>query len=128
MRFRTTLFSAFCVCVAASTANAAIIINDNFEGYSSQANFEATWVPIAAGPPASAEWSTAQASSPTHSVRTPGTATNSQSRNQRNFAESGSVSASGDKPGARSQQAIVPAADRVARGCGTHGARQVLVP
>jgi hypothetical protein len=93
-----TLFAAICVlAVGLPTANAAVIVNDTFETYTSQANFEGTWAPIGTVAPTSGEWSTAQASSPTHSVRQPGTATNSQSRNQLTFAETGSVSAAGNK-------------------------------
>lgn len=74
-----------------SPANGALIVSDNFDGYADQAAFEAVWAPIAAGPPASAELSTAQASSPTQSARVPGTASNAQSRNRLTFAETGMI-------------------------------------
>ena len=73
-----------------SPANAAIIVSDNFE-YADQAAFEAVWPAIAVGPPASAELSTAQASSPTKSIRIPGTTAGSPSRNRLTFAESGAI-------------------------------------
>jgi hypothetical protein len=99
MKRCTTLVAAlFVLAVGLSTANAAVIVNDTFEGYSSQANFEATWVPIGTVAPISADWSTAQASSPTHSVEIDAEAiTNGKQRNRRTFAESGSVSAAGNQ-------------------------------
>jgi hypothetical protein len=78
----------FCGAIAAS-AGATNFVSDNFDSYTSQANFEATWVPIAGTAPTSAEWSTAQAVSPTHSARVPGTLTTGQNRNRRTFSETG---------------------------------------
>jgi hypothetical protein len=73
-----------------------MIVNDNFDSYANQAAFEAVWTPIGTVAPISGELSTAQASSPTQSVRNPGTTTNSQSRNQQIFSESGTIGI-GDK-------------------------------
>jgi hypothetical protein len=83
--FLAVMAAAFCM-----PASAGVIVSDDFE-YAEQAAFQATWIPIAAGPPASAELSTAQASSPQKSARVPGTASNSQSRNRLTFPESGSI-------------------------------------
>jgi hypothetical protein len=91
---RLTLLTAALVAVASGlpAANAAVIINDNFEGYSSQANFEATWVPIGTVAPQSGTWSTAQSSSPTHSVEVLGeAASNNKQRNRRTFTETGTL-------------------------------------
>lgn len=83
-------------CIAAVGAlstfsSAAIIVNDNFDGYANQAAFEAVWTPIGTVAPLSGELSTAQASSPTQSVRNPGTGSNSQSRNRLTFTETGTM-------------------------------------
>lgn len=74
-----------------SPASAGIIVNDNFDGYADQAAFQVAWPAIGTVAPQSAELSTAQASSPTKSVRVPGTASNSQSRNRQSFAETGTL-------------------------------------
>jgi hypothetical protein len=98
MRLRLSLLAVLCVStIGLSTAQAAIIVNDDMEGYASQANFEATWVPIGTVAPTSTEWSTEQASSPTHSAKAAGTATNGQYRNRRTFAETGTVTPAGEK-------------------------------
>jgi hypothetical protein len=93
MRRFTALTATLVLVLGLSTANAGVIVNDDFEGYTSQANFEATWVPIGTVAPTSTEWSTEQSVSPTHSAKAPGTATSNQSRNQRIFTETGTVTA-----------------------------------
>jgi hypothetical protein len=94
MSLRTTCMAAVCALgLGILPVNAATIVNDDFESYTSQANFEATWTPIGTVAPLSGNWSTAQASSPTHSVEVVGTTTNSQQRNRRSFAETGTVDA-----------------------------------
>lgn len=64
------------------STNAAVLINDNFEGYANQAAYEAAWTPTTAGQ--STTWTTDQASSPTHSISAPAVA---GFRNERNFGE-----------------------------------------
>ena len=78
-----------------STAQAVVILSDDFE-YADQAAFEANWPAIGTAAPFSAELSTAQAVSGIKSIRSPGTAANNQSRNQRMFTETGAL-APGDK-------------------------------
>jgi hypothetical protein len=86
MRRCITLVAAFFgVALGLSNAHAAIIVNDTFETYTSQANFEGTWTPIGTVAPLSGEWSTEQSTSPTHSIKNPGTAVSNQSRNQLTF-------------------------------------------
>jgi hypothetical protein len=72
-------------------ANAAVLVNDNFDSYANQAAFEAVWVPIGTVAPLSAELSSAQSVSSANSVRVPGTATSNQSRNRLTFAETGDL-------------------------------------
>src|SRR5690349_4266511 len=74
-------------------SQAQVLVNDNFDGYASQAAFEAVWTPIGTTAPLSAELSTAQASSGLNSIRGPGTTVNAQSRNRLTFAESGALGA-----------------------------------
>ena len=74
------------------SSQAQVIVNDNFDGYASQAAFEAVWVPIGTAAPLSAELSTVQANSSPNSVRVPGAAANNQSRNRLTFGETGSLS------------------------------------
>ncbi len=74
-----------------STASAALIVSDNFDGYADQAAFQAAWPAIGTVAPLSAELSIAQSSSAPQSIRVPGTVTSSQSRNRRSFAESGTI-------------------------------------
>jgi hypothetical protein len=73
-----------------STTQAGIILSDDFE-YADQAAFQANWPAIGTVAPISAELSTLQAVSGTKSIRFPGTATTGQSRNQRLFAETGTL-------------------------------------
>jgi hypothetical protein len=84
---------AIVLCTLAGSARGSIItvMSDDFDGYANQAAFEAAWPAIGTVAPTSAELSTAQASSAPNSVRVPGTATNSQSRNQRVFSETGTI-------------------------------------
>jgi hypothetical protein len=96
MKLRTYLTAALWACSGLSGAQGAMIINDNFDGYANQAAFEAVWTPIGTVAPISGELSTAQASSPTQSVRNPGTATTGQSRNQQIFSETSTLSSSGN--------------------------------
>lgn len=77
--------------LTAGVAGAATVVNDNFDSYANQAAFEAVWAPIVAGPPASAELSTLQASSGLNSARVPGTAVSAQSRNRLTFGETGDL-------------------------------------
>lgn len=67
--------------LSAASAQASILLSDNFE-YASQAAFTAAW-PVEGT--ATAVWNTEQASSPTHSVKALTTAT----RSSHNFGESG---------------------------------------
>ncbi|HSU53597.1 MAG TPA: PEP-CTERM sorting domain-containing protein [Candidatus Dormibacteraeota bacterium] len=75
--------------VVAFTSSAATLVQDNFDSYANQAAFESVWAPIGTVAPLSAELSIAQASSGPNSIRVPGTASNSQSRNRLSFAETG---------------------------------------
>lgn len=86
-----TAVAAAALFAVVQSSSAAIIVNDNFDSYANQAAFDAAWAPIGSVAPLSGELSTAQASSPTNSIRNPGTATNSQSRNRLTFAESGAA-------------------------------------
>src|SRR3954451_15120771 len=71
---------------ALTTVRSATILFDDME-YADQAAFEAAWVPIGTTAPLSAELTIEQSFSPTHSSKVAGTATNSQQRNQRIFAD-----------------------------------------
>jgi hypothetical protein len=85
MKRCTTLIAAlFVFATGLSTANAAIIVNDNFE-YANQAAFQASWPAIGTTAPTSGELSTEQSVSPTHSIKGPGTATSAQYRNIKTF-------------------------------------------
>jgi hypothetical protein len=76
MKSFTMVFAALvAACMGVAPANAALIFDDDFEGYSSQANFQATWVPGTSG-----TWTTAQSTSPTHSIETQAGATQLNSR------------------------------------------------
>lgn len=70
---------------------AAVLLNDNFDGYANQATFEGAWTPTGSVAPTSATLATDQAASETQSVRIDGTATSFQQGNQRSFDESGTV-------------------------------------
>lgn len=94
MKFSLSMFlAAAAALLGLSSAHAATIVSDSFE-YADQAAFEAAWPAIGSVAPISGELSTAQASSPTKSIRNPGTATSSQSRNRLTFAETGSIATS----------------------------------
>jgi hypothetical protein len=91
MRFSISMFlAAAAALLGLSSAHAATIVSDSFE-YADQAAFEAAWPAIGTVAPLSGELSTAQASSPTKSIRNPGTTTSAQSRNRLTFAETGNV-------------------------------------
>ncbi|MFT3788463.1 MAG: PEP-CTERM sorting domain-containing protein [Tepidisphaeraceae bacterium] len=93
------LVAAVGLAVGASQANAALlttsIVNDTFDTYTSQSNFEAMWVPIGTGTPSGAVWSSTQSASSPQSVQVPGnttaTASLTQSRNRATFAETSTV-------------------------------------
>jgi hypothetical protein len=72
---------------SANSATAAILINDNFDGYANQAAFETSWPAIGTVAPLSGALSTAQASSAPNSISNPGTATSAQSRNRKSFTD-----------------------------------------
>ena len=62
-----------------------------------QAAFQAAWPAIGSdGTAPSGLLSTAQASSPTHSIQGPGTLANNQYRNRKTFAETSTLSSSGN--------------------------------
>lgn len=96
MRTKTIAWATFLVAASLSVAHGAMIVNDNFDFYANQAAFEAVWVPIGTVAPLSGALSTAQASSPTNAIQNPGTATSNQSRNQLVFAETSTLSSSGN--------------------------------
>ena len=81
----------FALVAMTNVSPAAVLLNENFDSYADQAAFEAAWTPIGTVDPKSATLTTDQASSPTQSIRVDGTATSGQQRNERTFAESGSV-------------------------------------
>src|SRR4029079_18228953 len=73
------------------------IVTDDFESYADQAAFQAAWPAIGSdGTAPSGLLSTAQASSPTHSIQGPGTLANNQYRNRKTFAETSTLSSSGN--------------------------------
>jgi hypothetical protein len=76
--------------VGASSADAAILLQDNFDGYADQAAFEAAW-PVVTAP--SGTLSTAQSVTAPNSIHYAANTANVQ-RNQRLFTESGNPSAS----------------------------------
>ncbi len=77
---------------ALESVSAAVILNDSFDSYVSQAAFEADWVPIGTTAPISGLLSLEQAVSGTTSIKINGTATNNQQRNRRTISETGSIS------------------------------------
>lgn len=78
--------------LAASHAQAAVIVNDTFDTYANQAAFQAVWVPIASDATApSALLSSAQSVSSPNSAHVPGTASNNQYRNRLTHAETGVI-------------------------------------
>jgi len=96
MNVKTLLGVGIIGVTLASEGQVTTILFDNFDGYANQAAYEAAWAPIGTGTPSSAELSTIQALSGLQSIRVPGnttaTASLTQSRNRRTFAESGSLS------------------------------------
>src|SRR3990172_2805862 len=91
-RFTSLVAALFVFAIGLPTAKSAVILLDKFDQYPDQAAFQAAWPAIGTVAPTSADLSTAQAKSPPKSVEVDGTLTNSQQRNQRIFAESGSPS------------------------------------
>ncbi len=81
MRFRTSMLAILLVGGSTALCSAATIFSDDFEGYSSQANFEATWIPSGT----TGTWTTAQSVSPDHSI---GTAAGGTQRNDLTFSGS----------------------------------------
>jgi hypothetical protein len=97
MHLHRYLFTAAILSGAFTSAHAATIVSDNFDSYANQAAYEAVWIPIGSDVTApSGLLSTAQASSAPQSVQVPGTASNNQYRNQRVFAETSTLSSSGN--------------------------------
>jgi len=95
------VLSASLVGLALSTAARATVITniltDDFESYADQAAFQAAWPAIGSdGTAPSGLLSTAQASSPTHGIQVPGTLSSNQYRNRRTFAETSTLSSSGN--------------------------------
>lgn len=80
-RYATLVAALFLLGTELTSARAATIISDDFESYTSQANFQATWIPAGA----SGTWTTAQSKSPTHSIDNVAAATE---RNDRTFSAS----------------------------------------
>jgi hypothetical protein len=81
MKLRTTCVALLFLGGMTIGTNAATIVSDDFEGYSSQANFEATWIPSGA----TGTWTTAQSVSPDHSI---GTSAGATQRNDLTFSAS----------------------------------------
>jgi hypothetical protein len=96
MNLRIVLSAALVAGTSLSVAQGAIIVSDNFDSYANQAAFEAVWTPIGTTAPTSGVLSTAQASSAPNSIQGPGTTTNAQYRNQVTFAETSTLSSSGN--------------------------------
>ena len=86
--------------VLSTAARAVVITNivtDDFESYADQAAFQAAWPAIGTDVTnPSGLLSTAQSVSPTHGIQVPGTASNNQYRNRRTFAETSTLSSSGN--------------------------------
>lgn len=90
MRIHHLMVPAISLAIASigTFANAAILLQDNFDSYADQAAFQAAWPAVGAQP--SGTLSTAQAASSPNSVLIGlGTATADSPRNGRSFAESG---------------------------------------
>jgi hypothetical protein len=66
-------------------AAANVVLNDDFDHYLDQSDFESTWIPIVSGPPASGNLSSIQSTSAPYSVHNGGTTVNGQARNRRTF-------------------------------------------
>jgi hypothetical protein len=88
-----SITAAGCFTLAPSFSQAQVFLSDGFDGYANQAAFEAAWTPVGTLAPLSGTLTTDQFVSPGNSVRIDGTASNSQQRNRRTFAETGGVSA-----------------------------------
>jgi hypothetical protein len=82
------LSSALVSLVWASRASAAVIMEDNFDGYADQGAFDAVWGVVGALP--SGVLSTTQSDTPPNSIHNVGTTVNAEAnRNQRLFDETG---------------------------------------
>jgi PEP-CTERM motif-containing protein len=95
MKLCTSLVTAFAILVIGrSTAQAVVIFEDNFDSYTTQAEFEAVW-PVynccgATSPATSAVFSQEQAKSPANSIQVPANSTtNNLNRNMHSFADVG---------------------------------------
>jgi hypothetical protein len=90
----TTTLYALAALATASLFNgrlsAAPVVFEDFESYADQAAVNAVWVPIVAP---GVTWTTAQASSPTHSVQSPANAAAATARSRRAFTETGTPTA-----------------------------------
>jgi hypothetical protein len=91
---QSVFFGVVTACAAitlgtSSVGSAAVLLNDDFEGYANQAAYEAAWTPTTAGQ--STTWSTDQSFSPTHGILAPAVA---GFRNERNFGETAATSSS----------------------------------
>jgi hypothetical protein len=90
------IFTRLCAAALAlagltSAGNAAVVFSDNFDGYADQAAYQAAWPVVGTQP--STTLSSAQSVSAPNSVLVPSSTTTATSpRNQRTFAETGSVS------------------------------------
>ena len=89
---------AVLVFVFSGSAQSAVSVNDNFDGYADQAAFDATWVPVGTTTTASlkgAQLSAAQSVSPTQSAFTPvsttATTAATEYRSRRTHSESGAI-------------------------------------
>lgn len=83
------------VCMAATAAQATVVLQDNFDGYANQAAFETAWPAIGTVAPTSAVLSSTKYVSASQSIELPGTAENSHYRNRRSFTETGTVTETG---------------------------------
>ncbi len=89
--------------VGAGSAKAAVLLNDNFDGYANQTALQAAWPTIATTTDTTKQniqLSTAQAQSTTNSVYVPvsttATSTSTEYRNRRSFSETSTQSSSGN--------------------------------
>lgn len=93
---KRAVFALAIVALTFEQASAVFVVSDNFDSYANQAAFEAAWPATGTVTPLSGELSTLQSSSPSKSIRNPGTVSNSQSRNRRSFTETNTLSTSGN--------------------------------
>jgi PEP-CTERM motif len=74
--------------------SAGVVVDDDFDHYLDQADFETTWVPVVSGPPASGDLSSLRSTSAPYSVHGGGTTVNGQARNRREFGATDPLSVS----------------------------------